>query len=111
MGSEAGYLLVVVGEGVPTVPLFGSRFWCENSKMAAKFKNELRNQKKNGREHSKKSKKDVRHYVAKTFFSAKASFIQCLSGPTARGGGSWIPSGSRPEGRVKVAGYTYVALQ
>ena len=26
------------GGGVPTVPLFGSRFWRENSKTAAKFK-------------------------------------------------------------------------
>ncbi len=34
-----------------------------------------------------KRQKKICHYVAKTFISAKVHFIQCLSGPTARGGG------------------------
>ena len=59
MGSEAGYLLAAFVEGVPTVPLFGSRFFqkqklFKNSREIQKASSKIQ---KNERDNSKKSKK------------------------------------------------------
>ena len=58
MGFEAGYLPVALREGgIPTVSLFGSRFWRENKKMAAKFEKWGKNSIKWARKFKKVKKK------------------------------------------------------
>jgi hypothetical protein len=79
MESEAGYLLVTLEEGVPTIPLFGSRFWRKNSKTAEKFK-------KMGVE-IQKSQKNFRHYMAKTLFSARLTLSSACRVSARRRGG------------------------
>ena len=59
------------GRGVPTVPLFGSKFWRENSeKWSRKFK----------------KPKNVRHYLAKTFFSSEGPFYPVFVQSNLEGG-------------------------
>ena len=73
------------GGGVPTVPLFWLRFWCENSKMSAKFKKLAKKIKKKGAR-IQKSQKIVRHYVAKTFFFGEGRFYLVLVRSDSEGG-------------------------
>ena len=87
MGSEAGYLLAVLGEeGLPTVPLFGLIF-------SKKFKN--------GRNNSKKGAKFNK--VIKNFATLRRHILSSACPVLVEGGAV------RGEGKSswKVAGYTY----
>ena len=78
MASEAGYLLAAIGGGTyrTTIPI---------EILAQKLKNSRKIQKKGAE--IQKSQKNSPLRGKKRFFSAKARFIQSLSGPTARGRG------------------------
>ena len=87
MGFEAGYLPIALRErGVPTVSLFGSRFWRENSKMAAKFEKWGKYSKTWARKF-KKGKKNFAITWKICFFRARARFIHFFPRPITGGGG------------------------